>query len=657
VPPRRSLHDHAGRRLDLGPELASGGEGVIYLLANDPARLAKVYHKPPSPETVAKLRVLVRDATPELCKFAGWPTATLHEAAGSPVVGFVMPKFTGYRAIHTLYSPAHRRATFPHADWTFLVHTALNCAAAFDAVHARGYVVGDVNQSNVLVSEKALVALIDCDSFQVRDDGQVYRCEVGVSQYTPPELQGRSFRDVTRTANHDRFGLAVLIFHLLFMGRHPFAGRFLGSGEMPLEQAIQEFRFAYGPDAAALQMTPPPHALPLAALAPDLQTLFVRALGHGGERDGSRPAAAEWHAALAAFEKQLRVCPIDPGHRIPAHLAECPWCVIVRGGGPNFFLTVAAAGVVFTVDTTAVAALWARIERVPQRAFTFHMPQPGRAVTPTPIARTAVWLQRLTRYTIRASDVGFWTLLVTVWWYPALALFGLTVWFAGLALVPLLRRLPANAEAERRRQAWEEIRAEMEAAEAEWHQVAGQYQAEFARLKERLRGLCDEYAGLQGQYDAERPDRDKNRKAYFQAQFLRSHFLSDYKIPGIGPNREVLLASYGVETAYDVEEERILAVRGMGPVLTGKLLAWKKKVLKEFRFDPKAVVPEAEMRAVVFKYKQLEDALRSQLQRGAEELEALGSRTEEQLRAVEERLAALALRAAQAEVDWEAIRG
>jgi DNA-binding helix-hairpin-helix protein with protein kinase domain len=128
----------------------------------------------------------------------------------------------------------------------------------------------------------------------------------------------------------------------------------------------------------------------------------------------------------------------------------------------------------------------------------------------------------------------------------------------------------------------------------------------------RLRGLRDQSAGLQAQYDAERADRRKNREAYFRGQFLRTRFLSDYKIPGIGPNREVLLASYGVETAYDVEEERIRAIRGMGPVLTGNLLAWKRKGLKGFRFDPKAEMPEPEMRAVTFKYKQTEEVLRTQ---------------------------------------------
>src|SRR5262249_61999645 len=107
-----------------------------------------------------------------------------------------MPRFTGFLPIHTLYSPAHRRATFPQADWAFLIHTARNCAIAFDTVHERGIVVGDVNQSNVLVSDRALVCLIDCDSFQVRANGRLLRCEVGISPYTPPELQKHNFREV-----------------------------------------------------------------------------------------------------------------------------------------------------------------------------------------------------------------------------------------------------------------------------------------------------------------------------------------------------------------------------------------------------------------------------------------------------------------------------
>src|SRR5205814_7863741 len=69
-----------------------------------------------------------------------------------------------------------------------------------------------------------IFALIDCDSFEITDGKTVFPCMVGVPTYTPPELQGQSFQGVRRTKQHDAFGLAVLIFHMLFLGRHPFAG-------------------------------------------------------------------------------------------------------------------------------------------------------------------------------------------------------------------------------------------------------------------------------------------------------------------------------------------------------------------------------------------------------------------------------------------------
>lgn len=49
---------------------------------------------------------------------------------------------------------------------------------------------------------------------------------------------------------------------MLFMGRHPFAGRYLGSGEMPIPRAIKECRFAYGARRTAVQMEKPPGRQP-----------------------------------------------------------------------------------------------------------------------------------------------------------------------------------------------------------------------------------------------------------------------------------------------------------------------------------------------------------------------------------------------------------
>ena len=111
---------------------------------------------------------------------------------------------------------------FPNATWVFLIHIAENACRAFSTVHNHGHVVGDVNSKNLLVGSDGPVKFIDCDSFQVKHAGRVFPCSVGVDHFTPPELQGtRNLSRVVRTPNHDLFGLAVLIFELLFHGSAP----------------------------------------------------------------------------------------------------------------------------------------------------------------------------------------------------------------------------------------------------------------------------------------------------------------------------------------------------------------------------------------------------------------------------------------------------
>src|SRR5262249_14295654 len=145
-------------------------------------------------------------------------------------------------------------------------HTARNCAIAFEAVHQNGHVIGDVNQKNVMVSDKGIVAFVDCDSFQVVDGSRIFRCKVGVPEYTPTELHGKKFASLDRNTNHDLFGLAVLVFHLLMMGRHPFSGVPLVKADIPIEKAIQEGLYAYTRNSASARLKPPPHVPPLIML-------------------------------------------------------------------------------------------------------------------------------------------------------------------------------------------------------------------------------------------------------------------------------------------------------------------------------------------------------------------------------------------------------
>ena len=360
--------DDAGTRLRLGPELGRGGEGTVFDLPGT-AMAAKIYHRPAEAAKAAKLEAMVRLRAPAVSAFAAWPERRVLDASGTQTWGIVLPKVIGHHAIHELYSPADRKIEFPFADWTFLVHVARNCAAAFEAIHSAGHVVGDVNQGGVFVSKQGTITLIDCDSYQIADGARLFTCDVGVPHFTAPELQGFSFRGLRRTPQHDAFGLAVLVFHLLFMGRHPFAGRYLGSGDMPVERAIKEGRFAYGPHADRVQMTAPPHALRLSQVPGEIAALFERAFRLPGGSPDARPAATEWLEALERLKKAIVPCPQRRGHSYAASgPASCPWCDIARGGGPDLF---ASAQVLVHIEASPtgpvfdLAQFWRDVEAVP----------------------------------------------------------------------------------------------------------------------------------------------------------------------------------------------------------------------------------------------------------------------------------------------------
>ncbi len=242
--------------IKLGKELGRGGEGAVYPVIGLPDLVAKIYLKPPAPPKVEKLRSMARRASPTLLRVAAWPIDVLTDDAGA-VRGFLMAKVSAREDVHELYSPKSRRRAFPGVDFRFVVRVATNIARAFAQVHAVGNVIGDVNHGNALVGRDGTVVLIDCDSFQVRDGARIFTCEweyrCSRRRSSPARRFGAS--DAPRITTN--FGLAVVLFHLLYFGRHPFAGKH-ADGEMPIERAIAESRFVYGANAAKFGMTQPP---------------------------------------------------------------------------------------------------------------------------------------------------------------------------------------------------------------------------------------------------------------------------------------------------------------------------------------------------------------------------------------------------------------
>lgn len=335
IVPVREVVEADGSRVRLGARLGQGGEGAIYELEGQPGFVAKIFHQPLPGQRAEKIRAMAALRTPALERLTAWPTGLLSLPGGQPI-GVKMPRVVGHRDIHQLYNPKSRRSAFPRADWRFLVRVSANLARAFATVHAEGAVIADVNHGGILVGADARVRLIDCDSFQITAGGRCFPCDVGVPMFTPPELQDRDLTGAIRSEDHDNFGLAVMIFLVLFMGRHPFAGRYLGEGDMPIEQAIKEHRFVYGRDHDFAAMEQPPGTPPLGIVSPPVAELFERAFAMSAVHDG-RPSAVEWIDALEVLAGELAECPVGIAHWRFAGLPECPWCRVEAATGVPLF--------------------------------------------------------------------------------------------------------------------------------------------------------------------------------------------------------------------------------------------------------------------------------------------------------------------------------
>jgi DNA-binding helix-hairpin-helix protein with protein kinase domain len=657
-------YDPQGRPVTLGKELGSGGDGAVYEIAGDPRRVAKIYHHPVAASKAEKLRSMAELASIDLTTFASWPLEVLTQGGSDRVLGIVLPRINDHGEIHKLYSPAHRKIDYPDKDWSFLAHVAMNCAAAFDAIHAKSHVIGDVNQGNVLVSRRGTVFLIDSDSFQVSARGRKYLCDVGVPQFTPPELQGRNFRGLERTANHDGFGLALLIFHLLVMGRHPFAGRYLGRGDMPIERAIAEFRYAFSGTAARLEMAAPPHTLPLERLAPRLAPLFERAFSRGSERPDARPSAADWHAALSAELAELASCDVDRGHRFPTAVRNCPWCELMFAGAPNFFLSVT-----FRLATPAVlevapaqAALWAEITSVPAPRAT-PLPPPPAAVsrispTPAPPAiESARSLTMMVKVVALASLLAMCGMLV---WresgYVTVPLFGV---FAAWWLVLFLTS-GDRPERNRRRRMQRARRGQLRQLQAAWQARISQADTQYRRLQKELNAARNQIAKLKGQHDGELRKAQGSIGQRQEAEFLQSKFISDCNADSVTLGRKAILASYGLETAFDVEYNRVLGIPGMDPHVTNVLCAWRSEMLRQFKPDKSRGIPAAERQAILLKYAQARQQLDVKLRRGLRELQALDANLQTSLAGLARQIDSAQIAMAQADADlavMEEMRG
>jgi DNA-binding helix-hairpin-helix protein with protein kinase domain len=249
--------------------------------------------KEPSLQRSQKLRFLL-EHPPAFVRAGGghlaWPIDLALNAAGE-VVGYVMP-----------FAPGTSLAEFyGHRSLRLRLRIALNTTRVVEALHASGYIVGDMHDDNILARPDGTVTFVDCDSFPVGE----FPFSLGRPDFLAPELLAAAdLSRVRRTLAHDGWSLATVVF-LLVMQCHPFRAVYAGTDGVTLGLAEKVVGGHWPYARKAGPYAPPPDSPPFHALPRDIQALFRRAFELGHADPSQRPAASAWKSALLAFDRQL----------------------------------------------------------------------------------------------------------------------------------------------------------------------------------------------------------------------------------------------------------------------------------------------------------------------------------------------------------------
>ncbi len=557
------FYNSAGRQFLSGKQLGRAGGGTVYEVQGEHNLAAKIYHTP-TIERARKLTYMVYKKSDRLLRIAAWPIETMHERPGGAVIGFLMPKVSHMNKIHDLYGVKSRLVQFPQANWKFLLHAADNLARVFSVMHEHGFILGDVNEGNVFVTpQQATIMLLDCDSIQIATPQNQFLCGVGVEIYTPPELQGHNFRNIIRTTDHDVFGLSVLLFQLLFLGRHPFAGRYMGTGDMPIGKAISEYRFAYGDSAKTNLMLPPPASLPLSAVSPAIVKLFEQSFLRSNTTP-SRPSPQIWARELQLLLQNLKVCSRHNGHQYWNGLSACPWCPIEVAANILLFPFINSSQPAYS--NIEIDVIWKKINAIDTPISLPPFPAiPNIAVAPS------VWaVQQRQQYS------NGWSALTSI--------LGLN------SIRTNARKRAANA--------LKQANVNRESLQKRWQAEIGNGNTSYRTKKQELENKKTEYLGLHELRQQKINQLENNRRKSQLHHYLDKFNIWHSNISGIGPTRKSTLQSYGIETAADINENDILNVPGFGQAYTEKLVRWRRDHERKFVFNPTQSIAASEISLV-----------------------------------------------------------
>ena len=273
-------------------------------------------------------------------KLPGFPPGKLHNVAvpvaiaydtAQQVIGYVMvlvPDGVQLIKFKNRNFREKRSITFGH-----IMRIFTNLHDRVSALHARGIVIGDFNDKNVLVTPDLNVWLIDADSFQYGK----WACPTFTEAFVDPNIiaphptRANALKKIgPHSRDTDWYAFAVMLFQLL-VGVHPYTAGFYRPepGERPLSEInrIHKRISVFHP-----RVTPPPGvATPFDSL-PDTIVQCFRAIFEQGQR-GIIPRQLLNDAATTQSAPGTATPPPQPK---PQSTSRTILAVALQGGRPQY---------------------------------------------------------------------------------------------------------------------------------------------------------------------------------------------------------------------------------------------------------------------------------------------------------------------------------
>ncbi|MGB5025481.1 MAG: hypothetical protein WBO44_09035 [Saprospiraceae bacterium] len=301
--------------------IGEGGEGGVYQITSPTkfkSSVAKILLSSKRTEIERRYKVdyMIKNPPAETKDQNGhsyliWPEHILFE--NNQFVGFLMPRADGVMleelsSTELGFYPYPRHNDKLGQEWqrfdrnnpdslVLRLKLCSNIAKAILTLHSTGhYVIGDLKPQNILVQPNGLVSILDLDSCQITQNGNVrFESKMNTPEFNPPENPGRK-----KEISWDLFILG-LIFYKVLNGIHPFFGTCKNPYQnctLP-ELKIKEGLFPFGKKAQFFEVIPIGHNT-FKDLPEFVQKLFINCFDDGVTNPHFRPTTFDWINKLTA---------------------------------------------------------------------------------------------------------------------------------------------------------------------------------------------------------------------------------------------------------------------------------------------------------------------------------------------------------------------